>query len=331
MSDQDDDPNTAYYRLDPNAVLNAIESAGLLPDGRFLALNSYENRVYQIGIEDADPVVVKFYRPGRWPDEAIQEEHSFAHELVEHEIPVVAPLAIDGKTLHSHAGFRFAIFPRRGGRWPDLDNPDNLVWLGRFMGRIHLVGGVRPFRNRPALDARSFGWEARQFLLDEGFIPSELIPAYESVCEDVLQRVESALVRITNIDPIRLHGDCHPGNILWTDDGPHFVDLDDCRTGPAVQDIWMLVSGDRQERAAQLSELLEGYSDFRDFDVRELALIEPLRALRMVHYAAWLARRWTDPAFPMAFPWFNSQRYWEDHILALREQMAALDEPPLVV
>ena len=303
----------------------------MLPDGRFLALNSYENRVYQVGIEEDEPVVAKFYRPGRWSDEAIAEEHGFSGELLEHEIPVVAPLAVGGDTLLRHAGFRFAVFPRRGGRWPDLDNPDNLVWLGRFLGRIHLVGSARPFRHRPSLDSRTFGWEARRYLLNEGFVPSELVPAYESVSGDVLKRVESRLSDAGEVAHIRLHGDCHPGNILWTEEGPHFVDLDDCRTGPAIQDLWMLISGDRGERAGQLSELLEGYGDFRDFDPRELSLIEPLRALRMIHYAAWLARRWTDTAFQMAFPWFNGQRYWEDHILALKEQMAALDEPPLVV
>ena len=331
MSNDGEDPNTAYYRLDPNEVMNAVESAGLLPDGCFLALNSYENRVYQIGLEDADPVVVKFYRPGRWPDNAIREEHGFALELAGHEIPVVAPLSVDGETLFTHAGFRFAVFPRRGGRWPDLDNPDNLLWLGRFLGRIHLVGEARAFTHRPALDARSFGWEARQYLMERAFVPNELVPAYESVSGDVLKRVEAGLNRAGAVARIRLHGDCHPGNILWTDGGPHFVDLDDCRLGPPIQDLWMLISGDRSERSAQLSELLEGYADFRDFDYRELTLIEPLRALRMVHYAAWLARRWTDPAFPRAFPWFNNQRYWEDHILALREQMAALDEPPLSI
>lgn len=331
MNDLVDDPNTAYFQLDPNAVLNAIESTGLLPDGRFLTLNSYENRVYQIGIEEGEPVVAKFYRPGRWSDDAIGEEHRFSLELMEHEIPVVAPLIVDGETLLRHGGFRFAVFPRRGGRWPDLDNPDNLLWLGRFLGRIHLVGSVRPFEHRPALDARTFGWEARQYLLEREFVPADLVAAYESVSDDVLKRVESRLSDLGDVTHIRLHGDCHPGNILWTDGGPHFVDLDDCRTGPAVQDLWMLISGDRAERAGQLSELLEGYADFRDFDAREVALIEPLRALRMIYYAGWLARRWSDPAFQMAFPWFNGQRYWEDHILALKEQMAALDEPPLPV
>jgi Ser/Thr protein kinase RdoA (MazF antagonist) len=302
-----------------------------MPDGRFLALNSYENRVYQVGLEDADPVVVKFYRPARWSDDAIREEHGFALELAAHEIPVVAPLSVDERTLFTHAGFRFAVFPRRGGRWPDLDNPENLLWLGRFLGRIHLVGAARPFRDRPALDVQAFGWDARRYLLEGALVPRDLVPAYESVSNDVLQRVESGLASAGSVTNIRLHGDCHPGNVLWTDGGPHFVDLDDCRTGPSVQDLWMLISGDRAERGAQLSEIVEGYGEFRDFDSRELRLIEPLRALRMVHYAAWLARRWTDPAFPRAFPWFDNPRYWEEHILALREQMAALDELPLSI
>ncbi len=329
MDQSDADPNTAYYQLDPNAVLNAVESAGFCPDGRFLALNSYENRVYQVGMEDAEPVVVKFYRTGRWAEDEILEEHEFALELVEHEIPVVAPLRVQGRTLLEHRGFRFAVFPRRGGRWPDLDNPDNLLWLGRFLGRIHLVGAARPFCHRPALDTRTFGWESRTYLMEQGFIEGGLLPAYESVSRDVLQRVDDAFSRVGAFETLRLHGDCHPGNILWRDDGPHFVDLDDARSGPAVQDLWMLLSGERWEQTALLSELIEGYSEFRDFDPRELHLVEALRALRMVHYAAWLARRWSDPAFPRAFPWFNTQRYWEDHILALREQMSALDEPPL--
>lgn len=319
-----------YQELTPDVILDAVEAAGICTDGRFIALNSYENRVYQIGVEQGRPIVAKFYRPGRWSDDAILEEHAFAWELAEREIPVVAPLnGPDGATLHQHAGFRYAIYPRQGGRWPDLDNLDNLLWLGRFIGRIHAVGAVRPFAYRPTLTAENLGVESCDYLLAEGFIPRELVPAYESVARDLLGRVRTAFAEAGKVRHIRLHGDCHPGNILWTDTGPHFVDLDDCRMGPAVQDLWMLLSGERADRTAQLAELLEGYEDFMEFDSRELRLIEALRSLRMMHYAAWLARRWHDPAFPLAFPWFNTQRYWQDHILALREQMAALDEPTL--
>lgn len=327
-----------YADLGPDLILDAIESQGYVSDGHLLALNSYENRVYQVGIEDGrgqrQYLVAKFYRPGRWEDAAIAEEHAFAAELAEAEIPVIAPLAdadADGATLFRHAGFRFALYPRRGGRWPDLDDPDHLEWLGRFLGRIHAVGAVRPFVHRPALDVDGLGTQSYRFLLEHGFIPAHIELAYRTLAEDLLTAVTAAYQRAGAVHNIRLHGDCHPGNILWTDAGPHFVDLDDCRTGPAVQDLWMLLSGDRQAMAAQLSELIAGYELFRDFDRRELLLIEALRTLRMLHYAAWLARRWNDPAFPLAFPWFNTPRYWEEHILQLREQAAALQEPALSI
>ncbi len=327
-----DNPDAAPYRdLTPDRVLDAVDSLGLHADGRILALNSYENRVYQIGIDDAAPLVAKFYRPGRWPDAAILEEHDFTLELAAAEIPVVPPLAFAGVTLHEHQGFRFALFPRRGGRWPELDNPDNLAWLGRFLGRIHAVGAVRPFRHRPLLDIDSFGVQSHRYLLDNGFIPDYLQPAWDSVVDDLLGRVRAAFARAGQAASIRLHGDCHPGNILWTDAGPHFVDFDDCRPGPAVQDLWMLISGSRARMTAQLAEVHDGYNEFCDFDPRQLHLIEALRSLRLLHYSAWLARRWDDPAFPRSFPWFNTPRYWEEQILALREQSALLDEPPLAV
>ncbi|MAT65210.1 MAG: serine/threonine protein kinase, partial [Gammaproteobacteria bacterium] len=282
--------------------------------------------------EDGGFLVAKFYRPQRWSDAAIREEHAFCQELVDAEIPVVAPLADDtGETLFTFAGFRYALYPRRGGRWPDLDNPDNLEWLGRYLARVHNVGQTRPFAHRPRLDAQSFGVESYRFILEGGFIPPHLDVAYRSLVEDLLQQIDAAYAAAGSIETLRLHGDFHPGNILWTEAGPHFVDLDDCRTGPAVQDIWMLLSGERSEMALALSELIEGYELFRDFNRRELALIEPLRTLRMIHYAAWLARRWDDPAFHQAFPWFNTDRYWEEHILSLREQAAAMNEPPLVI
>lgn len=321
-----------YADLGPDLILDAVESKGYATDGHLLALNSYENRVYQIGIGERQYLVAKFYRPERWEDAAILEEHAFARELAEAEIPVVAPLADDrGETLFVHAGFRFALYPRRGGRWPDLDDPDKLEWLGRFLGRIHAVGATRPFAHRPTLDIASLGTQSYQYLLEGGFIPAHVELAYRTLAEDLLAEIAAAYRRAGNVEYIRLHGDCHPGNILWTDDGPHFVDLDDCRMGPAVQDLWMLLSGDRQAMALQLSEIVAGYELFRDFDRRELLLIEALRTLRMLHYAAWLARRWDDPAFPQAFPWFNTPRYWEEHILQLREQAAALQEPALAI
>lgn len=330
MSDTPHAP--VYAGLDPDTILQAVEARGHVTSGHLLALNSYENRVYQIGLEGGGFLVAKFYRPGRWSDAAILEEHAFTLELADAEIPVVAPLRDDhGDTLFEHAGFRFALYPRRGGRWPDLDDPDKLEWLGRFLGRIHLVGEARPFAHRPALDIDSFGTRSYRYLLEHGFIPQHIELAYRTLAEDLLRQIEAAFRRAGDITHIRLHGDCHPGNILWTDDGPHFVDLDDCRSGPAVQDLWMLLSGDRNEMALQLSEIVAGYELFRDFDRRELHLIEALRTLRMLHYAAWIARRWDDPAFPQAFTWFNTPRYWEEHVLQLREQAAALDEPPLAV
>ncbi|MFZ5557179.1 MAG: serine/threonine protein kinase [Pseudomonadota bacterium] len=322
-------PEPPYAGLTPDCVLAALESVGLPTDGRLLALNSYENRVYQVGIEDAAPVVAKFYRPGRWHDEAILEEHAFTAELAAREIPVVAPLAIDGRTLHARAGFRFAVYPRCGGRAPELDDPDTLEWLGRFIGRIHAMGAVQPFRHRPALDIEAFGVQPLAFLREGGWLPAELREAYDAIAGQALVGVRAAFDRTGGVGAIRLHGDCHAGNVLWTDDGPHFVDFDDARMGPAVQDLWMLLSGERADRQRQLGDVLAGYEDFREFDPRELGLVEALRTLRLIHYSAWIARRWDDPAFPAAFPWFNSQRYWQDQVLTLREQVAAMQEPPL--
>jgi Ser/Thr protein kinase RdoA (MazF antagonist) len=319
-----------YAALSPDTVLDAVERAGHRPDGHLLALNSYENRVYQVGIEDAPPLVAKFYRPERWSDEAIREEHDFSAALAEAEIPVVAPLRDAlGESLLRHAGFRFALFPRRGGRTPDLDDPDHLEWLGRYLGRIHQLGAARDFRHRPRLDVDGYAGTAVRLLLDGDWLPLELARRYRSVTDALLGRSRAAFAAAAGVRWIRLHGDCHPGNILWTDAGPHFVDLDDCRTGPAVQDLWMLLSGEPQERALQLAYLREGYETFHTLDPRELALIEPLRALRMMHYAGWLARRWDDPAFPLAFPWFNTPQYWQDHVASLEVQLGALDEVAL--
>ncbi|MBS0511546.1 MAG: serine/threonine protein kinase [Proteobacteria bacterium] len=321
--------------LTPDFVLDAIESVGLRPDGRQLALNSYENRVYQIGVEDGPMVVAKFYRPGRWSDAAILEEHAFTAELAEREIPVVAPLLIDGRTLHRHGGLRFALFPRLAGRAPELSDPATLEWMGRFIGRIHAVGALCPFVARPALDIASFGEASRDWLLQHDFIPADVLPAWRSSVEQALDGVRRAFDRAGQVRRLRLHGDCHLGNVLWQADerapfvGPQFVDFDDARMGPAVQDLWMLLSGERQEMSRQLADVLAGYEDFMEFSPRELHLVEALRTLRLLHYSAWLARRWDDPAFPAAFPWFNTQRYWQDRVLELREQIALMDEPPL--
>jgi Ser/Thr protein kinase RdoA (MazF antagonist) len=325
-----------YSRLTPDVVLNSLDAVGLRCDGRLLALNSYEKRVYQVGVEDGGMVVAKFYRPARWTDEQILEEHAFARELADAEIPVVAPLAFDGRTLHEAEGFRFAAFPRKGGRAPELEDERTLEWLGRFIGRIHAIGSSHPFAHRPALDIESFGVEPREFLLRSGFIPDDLLDPWRQVSALALEGVRAAYARGGAMATLRVHGDCHPSNVLWTPDtgnhpgGPHFVDLDDARMAPAVQDLWMLISGDRASMGRQLGRLLRGYEDFREFDDRELNLVEALRTLRMLHYSAWLARRWDDPAFPIAFPFFGTARYWQDRILELREQVAALSEPPLV-
>jgi Ser/Thr protein kinase RdoA (MazF antagonist) len=320
-----------FSGLTPDTLLDAVEDCGYRTDGRFLALNSYENRVYQVGLEDEAPVIAKIYRPGRWSNEAILEEHEFALELANEEIPVVAPLSIDGSTLHDWQGYRLALYPRQGGHWPELNTREEREWMGRFIARMHAVGSTRPFEHRPVLDIDSFGHQSRSYLLEQDYIPVHIETAYQTLSQDLLQQITSLFESAGNITQLRLHGDCHPGNILWAQQGPHFVDLDDCRTGPAIQDLWMLISGDRHEMQTQLIDIIEGYIQFHDFDERELQLIEPLRTLRIIHYAAWLARRWQDPAFPRAFPWFNTDRYWEEHILALREQASLLNEPALVI
>ena len=321
-----------YAKLTPDAVLNAVESAGWQTDGRLLALNSYENRVYQVGIEDATPVIAKFYRPGRWSDAAILEEHAFLYELQAAEIPAVAPLRDDnGHTLLHYAGFRFTLFPRQGGRAPDLERRDHLEWLGRFLGRIHAVGTAGQFRHRSAIDIDTLGRNPREYVLGSGFLPETLVERYREVTGLLLEGIERCFGRAGKIHRLRIHGDCHPGNVLWTEAGPHFVDFDDCATGPAIQDLWMLLSGSRQEMQQQLGYVVDGYQQFMEFNGGELWLIEALRTLRMLNYAAWIARRWDDPAFPRAFPWFDAPRYWEEHIQALREQVPLLDENPLAI
>ena len=328
--------NTAthpYADLTPDRVLDALQSVGLEGDGRLQALGSYENRVYQIGIEEAQPVVVKFYRPGRWSDAAILEEHAFVAELAAREIPVVAATPFTGQTLHTFDGFRFAVYPRCGGRAPELSDRATLEWMGRFLGRIHAVGALEPFRERPAIGVETFGVEPRDWLLAHGFIPPDLDDAWRSIAAQALDSAARCFQRAGDIASLRLHGDCHSGNVLWIEHGatrgPHFVDFDDSRMGPAVQDLWMLLSGERAEMERQLDAVLRGYREFHDFDTRELNLVEALRTLRLLHYSSWIAQRWDDPAFPLAFPWFNTQRYWQDRILELREQVALMGEPPL--
>jgi Ser/Thr protein kinase RdoA (MazF antagonist) len=319
----------AFADLQPDDILTTLGDMGFACDGRFIALNSYENRVYQIGIEDAAPIVAKFYRPGRWTNDAILEEHEFAIDLAAQEIPVIPPLEIDGQTLHQEGPHRVAVYECHGGRSPDLDNYALQTQLGRLVARIHLEGETRRFHHRPGIDINTYGVESRDFLIDHDFIPDDNLDAYCSVAELVLDGVEACYERAGSVGEIRLHGDFHPGNVLVNRDQLHIVDLDDTRHGPAVQDLWMFLSGDRDEQTPQLAALLEGYQSFRRFDPRELHLVEALRSLRIMHYAAWLARRWEDPAFKVAFPWFDSRRYWDDHVLALREQVALMQEAPL--
>jgi len=333
---EESSPATPFAALTPDAVLNAIDATGVVTSGTLLALNSYENRVFQVGVQDDAQrfVVAKFYRPGRWSDAQILEEHAFSQQLADAEVPAVPPLVIDGSTLHEHGGYRFALYPRRGGRAPEVEDRNVREWLGRFIGRIHVVGGASRYQHRPALDISTFGEEPRAYLLDSGWLPHELRDVYAGVSAQALDEVRRSYQRAGEVRTVRLHGDVHVGNVLWTDTGsqagPHFVDFDDSRMGPAIQDLWMLLSGGRDEQQAQLADLLAGYEDFAELDRRELGLIEALRTLRLIHYSAWIARRWTDPAFPAAFPWFDTPRYWEPRILELREQIAAMSEPPLV-
>ena len=311
--------------MNPELILSAVESLGVQCTGSLLALNSYENRVYQIGVEDQSPLIVKFYRPHRWTSAAILEEHAFAHELLGHEIPVVAPLTVDGKTLHEFQDFRFAIFPRQGGRMLELDNAEHLEWMGRFIGRLHAVGATQHFKHRMTINAETYGQVPFQFLLEHDFIPAEIQPNFTPTVTMILERVAACFARVEDVQLIRLHGDCHAGNVLWRPEGPSIVDLDDCLLGPAMQDIWMLLSGSDEDKKRQMQIILEGYEEFYDFNRRERHLIEALRALRMLHYAGWLAKRWDDPAFPLNFPWFNTPRYWQEQLQHLREQLDVLD------
>jgi Ser/Thr protein kinase RdoA (MazF antagonist) len=316
-----------FETLKPELVIEAVESYGLLSDGRILPLNSYENRVYQVGVEDQAPVIVKFYRPERWDAKTIQEEHDFSLELLHDEIPVVAPLIHNQKTLGQHNGFYFAVYPRRGGRAPETDNADTLAWIGRFLGRIHAVGAKTKFKYRPTLSIKRYGYESFDYLMSHDCLPSHLTRDYRDTVEELLPQLSYQYEQCSEYSYIRLHGDCHIGNILWTEDhGPHFVDLDDCCNGPAIQDLWMLLSGTAEDMAYQLAQILKGYRSFHSFPLQQIRLIETLRTLRLIHYSAWLARRWTDPAFPLSFPWFASPHYWQEQIALLREQANRLDQ-----
>ena len=334
-----------FEALTPDVVLDALESVGLRGDGRLTALSSYENRVYQVQLEDGSAVVAKFYRPERWSDEQILEEHDFAAELMAAEIPAIGPLLLRGSTLNHFGGFAFSASPRRGGRAPELDDSEVLEWIGRFLARIHTVGAAQPFAHRPTLNVQTFGVASMRWLLDHEKVPLDVQSVWAKACQTAIDLVaaHASVSGVTDLNDsiklLRLHGDCHPGNILWTPvdapavagPGPHFVDLDDARMGPAVQDLWMLLSGDRSQRSRQLGALVDGYEQFREFDRRELALIEPLRTLRLIHYSAWLARRWDDPTFPVNFPWFGSSDYWQGQVQMLEEQIEAMGEDPLVV
>lgn len=323
--------NLPFKNLNPNLILAAIESIGFTCSGSLLALNSYENRVYQIGIENAEPIIAKFYRPNRWSDAAILEEHQFAAELNAYEIPIVQPLIINHQSLHHYGEFRFAVYPRCGGRALELDSAEQLAWMGRFMGRMHAIGNCEAFQHRLKLNTQNYGYQPYQFLLENNFIPTDLKKDFNYIIELLLNKITLRFQAIGELNYIRLHGDCHVGNILWHDIQPHIVDLDDCLTGPAIQDIWMLLSSNvESEMRLQLQQILQGYQDFFDFNYREVYLIESLRTLRMIHYAAWLAKRWDDPAFPLNFPWFNTHHYWVELLKNLNDQNSAMDHSWLI-
>ncbi len=319
-----------YDALTPDVILDSMEAAGFVVNGRLFALNSYENRVYQIGIEDAQPVIAKFYRPGRWTEEQIREEHRFTLQLVEVDIPVVAPVPLaNGDTLGKSGEFWFAVFPQRGGQAPDTSVTDTLYRLGQWLGQLHNCGDTEPFNARQTMDLIGGLNTNSQFLTDNGWVPDDLRPAWDSLIPDLIATCEQRIADAGDVHMLRIHGDCHAGNILCRDEQMLFVDMDDCRTGPAIQDLWLLLNGDDAERGQQFGELLEGYEMFRDFNRRERHLIEPLRCYRQISHCAWLAQRWDDPAFPRFFPWFAQPRFWSDQILSLREQLAALQSPSI--
>jgi len=312
--------------LSPDLILDGLESVGFQVDSGLLALNSYENRVYQFHDEQLNKYVTKFYRPQRWSNAQIREELDFALELDKSELPFVAPIQIKGESLFSHQGYQFAVYPCRGGRIFEVDNLEQLEWMGRFIARIHAVAAQKTFDHRPTFSTQEMLYQAHNIIEKSGFVPSSLTLPFFTILDQV---IEVAVKQYQPQQLIRLHGDCHAGNILWTEAGPHFVDLDDCRMGPAIQDLWMMLSGDRQEQLLQLDTILMGYEEFFTFESNQLVLIESLRTMRVVNYMAWLCKRWKDPAFPRNFPWFDTEKYWEQQILMLKEQMSALQQPPL--
>ena len=329
-----------FAELTPHVVLDALSDVGLRGDGRLLQLNSYENRVFQVSLEDGTTVVAKFYRPGRWSDAQILEEHAFANELALAEIPVVAPLVLrveaqaqdirclgEPPTLALRESLRFSAAPRCAGRAPELDDPDTLERIGRFIGRMHVVGARNDFAVRRPLDVQTLGWSPRDWLIEHERVTAAALPAWSATSRQALDIASERLASQGGVRRLRVHGDCHPGNLLWSSAGPHFVDLDDATTAPAVQDLWMLLSGDPLESRRQFAALLEGYEDFLEFDRRELALIEPLRTLRMVHHSAWLAQRFSDPAFAIGFPWFGTAAYWAEQTQYLQTQIELMNTP----
>ncbi|MER2491647.1 serine/threonine protein kinase [Catenovulum sediminis] len=324
MSVQDD---FSFSSLTPDLILDAIESLGIYPESGLIALNSYENRVYQFIADDKKRYVVKFYRPNRWSSAQIEEEHEFAAQLAAEEIPLIAPMALQGKTLHQYQGYYFTLYPSVGGRSFENDNLDHLEWMGRFIGRIHLVGQKQQFKVRPNLSTDEYLKQAKHNILASNMLPTHLETAFLAILEPLCKTAEQQFNQ-QKYNAFRLHGDCHAGNILWRD-GPFFVDLDDARNGPAIQDIWMMLSGNRDQQMLQLDTILAGYEEFCAFNAAELKLIEPLRAMRMVHYMGWIAKRWCDPAFQHSFAWFAEEKYWEQQILSFKEQLAQLNEEPL--
>jgi Ser/Thr protein kinase RdoA (MazF antagonist) len=347
MTADPDASNVPYSGLTPDVVLDALDTVSFRGDGRLIQLNSYENRVFQVFLEDGSVVVAKFYRPGRWTDAQILEEHQFSLELLAREIPVVAPLKLQASPHFADAvslsdtpptlatfktasnTFRFSVTPRCSGQAPELDVEATLRWIGRFLGRMHAVGRQPRFEFRRTLSVDTLGLASRDWLLRHDTVPPEVSLVWQQTVDEALQAAQRLFDEAGAPASIRLHGDCHPGNMLWTVDGPHFVDLDDAVQGPAVQDLWMLLSGDHEAMSRQMAVVLSGYEDFMDFDRRELRLVEALRTLRMIHHSAWLAQRWSDPAFPIAFPWFGGVAYWSQQIDQLREQLRAMQEPPL--
>jgi Ser/Thr protein kinase RdoA (MazF antagonist) len=318
-----------FSALSPDLIIDGLESAGFVVDSGLLALNSYENRVYQFHDDNLIKYVTKFYRPQRWQLEQIKEEHDFSFELAEQELPIVAPLKVDGQSLFEYQGYHFAVFPCRGGRIFEVDNLDQLEWMGRFIARIHAVSSQHDFKYRPSFNSNEMLLQARETILSSNYVPKSLLTPFVTILDQVIAIATEQYLPVKQMREIRLHGDCHAGNILWRDEGPHFVDLDDCRSGPAIQDLWMMLSGDRQQQLLQLDTLLMGYEEFNTFENEQLILIESLRTMRVVNYMAWLCKRWQDPAFPQNFPWFNTEKYWEQQILMLKEQMSALQQPPL--